>query len=84
MFYVYVLQNEHKNLYVGSTNDLKRRLAEHNNGRSFSTKGYCWKLVYYEAFAGEKDARQREQKLKQHGYSLRHLKSRLKQSLGQI
>lgn len=84
MFYVYLLRNEHREMYVGCTNDLRRRFRQHNNGHSPSTAGHMWELLYYEAFADETDAREREQKLKQHGYSLRHLKSRLKRSLGKI
>ena len=32
MHYVYILRLENHHLYVGSTNDLSRRLAEHRNG----------------------------------------------------
>lgn len=56
----------------------------HNKGEIFSTKDHVWKLVYYEAFVSEKDARLRESKLKQHGYSIRRLKERLKNSLHEI
>jgi predicted GIY-YIG superfamily endonuclease len=34
MFYVYLLKNEKGFLYIGCTNDLKRRLEEHNSGKS--------------------------------------------------
>jgi len=39
MWYVYVLRSalDHK-LYVGSTNDVARRFAEHNSGKVDSTK----------------------------------------------
>lgn len=84
MFYVYLLKDESNSIYYGSTTDLKRRIFKHNNGEVFSTKGHVWKLVYYEAFASEKDARLRESKLKQHGYSIRQLKERLKNSLNDI
>ena len=75
MYYVYILTNEkNKELYYGYANDLERRLKEHNkNGK--------WKLVYYEAFISELDARERERKLKHYGQSRNHLKSRLKRSL---
>jgi len=37
MFYVYVLQSVvDEGLYIGFTGDLKRRLAEHQDGKSFS------------------------------------------------
>jgi putative endonuclease len=50
MFYVYVLKSEKDgNLYIGSTNDLGRRLNEHNNGLVFSAKSRKpFELVYYE------------------------------------
>ena len=39
MWYVYVLRSIiDKNLYVGSTNDIGRRLNEHNSGKVDSTK----------------------------------------------
>lgn len=79
MFYVYLLKSESNNEYcVGSTNNLKRRLYEHNSGKEFATKRYLpWKLFYYEAFETEHLSRMREQKLKQHGNALRELKKRL-------
>jgi predicted GIY-YIG superfamily endonuclease len=84
MFYVYLLKNEVNNIYYGSTIDLKTRILKHNKGEVFSIKGHTWKLIYYEAFLSEKDARLRESKLKQHGNSLRQLKGRLKNSLYEI
>ena len=62
MFYVYVLESlKSKNLYVGFTNDLKKRVQEHNRGLNFSTRPYMpWKIIYYEACLSEKDARRRE------------------------
>ena len=39
MWFVYVLRSlKDNNLYVGSTNDVKRRLAEHNSAKVDSTK----------------------------------------------
>ncbi|MBT3835405.1 GIY-YIG nuclease family protein [Candidatus Peribacteria bacterium] len=38
MWYVYVLRsNKDKNLYIGFTNDLKRRIKEHQSGKNIST-----------------------------------------------
>lgn len=67
MFYVYCLQsNKDKDqLYFGYTNDLKRRLIEHNTGQNTSTKRYMpWKVIYYEACISEVDAKRRETYLK--------------------
>lgn len=60
--YVYVLESlRDKNLYVGCTYDLQRRLREHNQGESFATKGRRpFKLIYYEAYRHRKDAEKRE------------------------
>ena len=83
MYYVYLIKcKKHSETYLGSTNDLRRRLSEHNNGREISTKRYRpWRLVYYEAYRSEKDAREREMKLKSHGNAIRELKKRLQRSL---
>jgi putative endonuclease len=69
MFYVYVLQSEvDEGLYIGYTSDLKRRLAEHQEGKSFSTfYRRPWRLIYYEAYLEKADARGRERYLKSGG-----------------
>lgn len=50
-YYIYVLESaKHDTLYVGYTNDLRKRLEEHNRGHNQSTKPYLpWHLIYYEA-----------------------------------
>ena len=66
MYYVYILQSEKTGkLYKGSSEDLKRRLKEHNGGNVPSTKsGTPWELVYYAAFKNKTDARSEELFLK--------------------
>ena len=56
-YYVYVLQSlNHDFLYVGFTEDLKRRFKEHNNGEELSTKHYTpFELIHYEAYRNEND-----------------------------
>ena len=83
MFYVYVLKSsQDEELYIGSTNDLKRRVREHQNGESFSTKlRRPFELIYYEAYKNEHDARIREQALKLRGNARRFLKERMRGSL---
>lgn len=69
-------------LYTGSTNDLRRRLHEHNAGKSQSTKLRApFDLIYYEAYKSEKDARDREHNLKLRANALSQLKRRMKDSL---
>ena len=61
MFYFYTLQSlKDKNLYFGYSDDLHKRLKEHNMGRVDSIKKRRpFILVYYEAYKSEKDARER-------------------------
>ncbi|MBI5449084.1 GIY-YIG nuclease family protein [Candidatus Gottesmanbacteria bacterium] len=79
-FYVYVLKSVKENhLYFGYTNDLVRRVKEHNLGLNQSTKAYKpWKLIYYEACLNEQDAKRREYYLKT-SQGGRLLKRRLKE-----
>jgi len=65
-YYVYILQSiKNSKLYIGYTRDLKKRLQEHNRGLVFSTKAYKpWRLIFFEAYRNEKDARRRERYLK--------------------
>jgi len=74
MYYVYLIKN-HTNgtTYIGYTNDLERRLIEHGDKQP--------EPVYYEAYKSEKDARERDQKLKQRGQTVRRLKERITNSL---
>ncbi len=64
--YVYVLHSAASgSFYVGITQDLRKRVAEHNKGLNFSTKAYKpWTLIYYEAHTNQADARRREKYLK--------------------
>ena len=59
-------------------------MQEHNSGKVKSTKGYFWRLVYYEAYFSEKDAREREKQLKYHGQALAQLKRRIRHSLTKV
>ena len=79
MFYTYLLKSKNNNKwYTGSTNDLRKRLKLHNDGKSNYTKKYKpYELIYYEACSNEHDARSREIYLKT-GMGKRYLKSRLR------
>ena len=83
MFYVYILKSKKdNNFYIGSTNDLKRRINEHNSGLVFSTKSRMpFELVYYEAYKSEGDARKREKSLKLRSRAFAQLKKRIKESV---
>ena len=57
MRYVYLLQSEFtgSQRYVGLTSDLRRRLADHNAGKSVHPSKYKpWKLVSYVGFRTSK------------------------------
>jgi len=66
MFYVYILKSlKNGRYYTGSTNDLKRRLVEHNSGGSKYTKlTRPFVLVHKEEFNTRKEAVVRELFLK--------------------
>lgn len=65
-FYVYILRSLIKDwLYVGYSTDLKRRIDEHNSGKTSSTKKYKpLELIHYEAYRNIRDAKRREFYLK--------------------
>lgn len=65
MHYVYILLLKNKDLYRGSTDDIKRRISEHERGKVESTKNYRpVELIHYEAYLNGKDAHRRELFLK--------------------
>ncbi len=67
-FYVYILANKAKTvLYTGVTNNLKRRLEEHNeklNPNSFTAKYNLNYLIYYEKYGWIQQAIAREKEIK--------------------
>ena len=66
-YFVYMMTNKHKNvLYIGVTNDLERRVYEHNTGETegFTKKYNCHYLIYYEHFTHIDHAIDREKELK--------------------
>ena|SRR3972149_4662118 len=89
MNYVYILRSQYDGeLYIGCTNDLKKRFREHNSGLVVATRDRIpFELVYYEAFANKSDAFVREQWLKS-GWGRHHMKKMLsntiKSSGGQV
>lgn len=62
MWYVYVLKSmQHDYLYIGSTNELEKRLVRHNSGNVVSTRPYCpFTLEAYVAVKSEDKARELE------------------------
>jgi putative endonuclease len=68
-FYVYILYSESlQQYYTGSTQELEKRLNDHNNGWSKHTsKGVSWILVYSEEFKTRTDALKKENTIKKRG-----------------
>lgn len=75
VYWVYVLKSrDDDELYYGYTDNLERRLKEHDIEKK-------WKFIGCEGFAAELDARDRERKLKHYGQARIYLRNRLKRSL---
>ena len=66
MFYVYAIKSLSRNyIYVGLTNNLERRILQHNNGENRTTKSYTpFVLIHLEKFETRIEARTKEKYLK--------------------
>lgn len=70
MFFVYVIENQERKIYIGQTSNLEKRLKHHNGelpSKSTSyTKKYIgvWKYIYTEECRTRSDALRREKELK--------------------
>ena len=70
MFFVYVLENPQGRLYIGHTEDLNRRLGQHNSpdGKEhlgkYTHKSGPWSLVGAEEYETRSEAMRREKQLK--------------------
>ncbi|MCX5922040.1 MAG: GIY-YIG nuclease family protein [Candidatus Dependentiae bacterium] len=70
-FYVYILQCNDRSYYIGSTDDIHRRLDEHiqpvkkeSNAFSYVAERLPFKLVFVEEFERREDAQEAERRLK--------------------
>ncbi len=69
MWYVYIIRSLHfaDQEYTGATADLKKRVADHNSGKSNHTAKFVpWELVWYCAFKDKYQALEFEKYLKSH------------------
>ncbi|OGR84247.1 MAG: hypothetical protein A2901_06655 [Elusimicrobia bacterium RIFCSPLOWO2_01_FULL_54_10] len=86
MHFVYILKSLKSDVhYIGMTNNLERRVNEHNTGQSYWTKRHMpFHLIYFEGFLSDKDAREREKKLKQFKKGYSEIKKRITNSLAMV
>jgi len=65
-YYVYIMTNKSKTLYIGVTNNLVRRVYEHKNKtiEGFKKKYNISKLIYFEQINDARSAIEREKQLK--------------------
>ena len=66
MYYTYILFSESLGkYYTGQTEDIARRLLEHNTGKTeYMKTGVPWVLVFAESFGSRSEAMALEQKIK--------------------
>ncbi len=67
MYFVYIIRSVHfpSEVYVGKTNNLKKRLSDHNSGHTVHTKKYKpWEILVQIGFKDELKAIEFEQYLK--------------------
>ncbi|HEY4494473.1 MAG TPA: GIY-YIG nuclease family protein [Candidatus Paceibacterota bacterium] len=67
MYYTYILRCSDKSLYVGCTNNLERRILQHNNSRQGAHYTKIRRpvyMIYHESFPTLKEARKREIEIK--------------------
>ncbi len=66
-YYVYILANDSRDLYVGATKDVRKRAAQHRTGlnpKSYTTTHQVFRLVYCESTADLRSAIRREKQIK--------------------
>jgi putative endonuclease len=66
MFYVYIVECADKTYYTGYTDNIERRVKEHNNGKGARyTRGRLpVKCIYHEEYSSKSQAMQREYQIK--------------------
>lgn len=85
MYYVYVLESDKDSRhYIGHTNNLERRILEHNTNRNrkkYTSSRGPWQLLFYEAFATRAEAMKRERFLKT-GKGRKYIRDRMEKEIG--
>jgi putative endonuclease len=80
MWFVYLIRSTIDNsCYIGYTENLRKRIIEHNQGKTKSIKHKVpFKLIYFEAYANKSLARRRELELKNNSFRKKELIDRFK------
>jgi putative endonuclease len=66
-YFVYILASESRELYVGVTNDIYKRVSQHRSGldpESYTTRHRTFRLVYCESTWDVRAAIRREKQVK--------------------
>jgi putative endonuclease len=79
MWFVYLLQSKKdRSYYIGYTEDIRRRISEHNQGKTKSIKHKIpFKLIYCEIYCNKTIAIKRELELKNNSFKKKELTERL-------
>ena len=81
MFYVYIVKTSNNQHYVGYTTDLRKRIKDHKSGKTKYLKDKLpIKLVYYEAYLTDNQARKREIELKKNWSEKEKILNRIKKT----
>ena len=79
-YIVYLLVSKNKNRlisYVGYTNNIKKRISLHNEGKGAKfTKGKKWEIIYQKRYKNKSEAMKEEYKLKKNRVKRNRLKSK--------
>ena len=79
-YIVYLLVSKSKNRlisYVGYTNNIKKRISLHNEGKGAKfTKGKKWEIIYQKRYKNKSEAMKEEYKLKKNRVKRNRLKSK--------
>jgi len=65
-YFVYIVANKNEDFYIGQTNSLERRIAQHNDTtrESWASRRGPWKIQYQEKFSSRSEAMKKEKHLK--------------------
>ena len=86
MYYVYLLQSQRdKKYYIGQTDNIQKRLKEHNKGIVRSTKNRTpFKLIGYEKYKNRNEPRWREYNLKKSAWQRKKFIPKIKGQTNRI